>query len=67
MAKGFACHRRGHRPMDGWSSGPQVNDAGHAFLPRVCRDCHCAYIEFIGAHEISPLVDVGGNQILTES
>ena len=61
---GFGCHRKGHRPMDGWDAPPQQNQLGHWFVPRVCRDCHATYIEFIGAQEVSKLVDLEGKRVL---
>lgn len=61
MSNGFNCPRRGHLPMDGWDDHtPQRNTAGHLFLPRVCRKCHCAYIEFIREDQVGRVLTEDG-------
>lgn len=66
VKKGFGCHRRGHAAMDGWDSTPQQNQAGHWFAPRVCRDCHCPYIEFLGSQEVASVVTAMGQRIIMD-
>lgn len=65
-AMGFGCHRRGHRPAPGFDHPPQVTSEGRYFIPRVCNDCRCMYVEYILGVVAGKVLDASGAAPLIE-